>query len=462
MATPVPSWAGLNMSWNQTNDNFTTADEIFPSGYLESIIIPVFYCVVSAIGLTGNTLVIYVVLRYAKLKTVTYMYIMNMACADDLFLMTLPFLAAYYALHNWPFGLVVCKVVLSVDALNQFTSIFCLVVMSFDRYLAVVHPVKSVGYRTPSMARYVNISVWAVALVMTLPVAIFATTNEGKKLPDGVSCNMHWPDKTIGSHAFTTFTFVCGFVVPLSIIVASYLLLTRRLRSLSNKTHSREKERAYRRIERLVYTVVFVFVVCWLPFHVFQIGSLAGLFEYIDDVNVESGIFHLVSALMYVNSCCNPLLYGYLDENIKRCIREATCSPVGSTPLGAPPVDLELRPEPSRSPRLEGRIDGVTTPHRTLTTGLTNYELTRSPRNSPSPSPRLARYILGREQTILLQHGMQHGTPPGLRAFLRPPTPSSLPEKEENGEVVETPPPKKPGKATDLHKSTENVATTAV
>ena len=62
------------------------------------------YFVVCVVGLCGNTLVIYVILRYAKMKTITNIYILNLAIADELFMLGLPFLAMQVALVHWPFG----------------------------------------------------------------------------------------------------------------------------------------------------------------------------------------------------------------------------------------------------------------------------------------------------------------------------------------------------------------------
>lgn len=54
----------------------------------------ILYGIVCLVGLCGNTLVIYVVLRFSKMQTVTNMYILNLAVADEMFLVGLPFLIA--------------------------------------------------------------------------------------------------------------------------------------------------------------------------------------------------------------------------------------------------------------------------------------------------------------------------------------------------------------------------------
>lgn len=79
-----------------------------------SVVITFIYFMVCAVGLCGNTLVIYVILRYAKMKTVTNIYILNLAVADVLCMMSLPFIALQLALVHWPFGEALCRVIMTV------------------------------------------------------------------------------------------------------------------------------------------------------------------------------------------------------------------------------------------------------------------------------------------------------------------------------------------------------------
>ncbi|KAG7254545.1 hypothetical protein CRUP_014642, partial [Coryphaenoides rupestris] len=74
------------------------------------------------------------------MKTATNIYIFNLALADALATSTLPFQSVNYLMGTWPFGDVLCKMVLSIDYYNMFTSIFTLTTMSIDRYIAVCHP----------------------------------------------------------------------------------------------------------------------------------------------------------------------------------------------------------------------------------------------------------------------------------------------------------------------------------
>uniref|UniRef100_A0A3P9MTA6 Somatostatin-like receptor F_48D10.1 n=1 Tax=Poecilia reticulata TaxID=8081 RepID=A0A3P9MTA6_POERE len=181
----------------------------------------IIYFTVFLVGLTGNTLAIYVVLRYAKMKTVTNIYILNLAVADELYIIGLPFLTTQNVLSYWPFGSFLCRVVMTADSMNQFTSIFCLTVMSMDRYLAVVHPIRSTKWRHPRVAKVVSAAVWAVSFIVVLPVVIFSDVQDMFN-----SCNMNWPEpKDVWSTAFIIYTATVGFFGPLLIICLCYLLI---------------------------------------------------------------------------------------------------------------------------------------------------------------------------------------------------------------------------------------------
>lgn len=123
----------------------------------------ILYILVFLIGIFGNSLVIYVVMRYSKMQTVTNMYILNLAIADELFLVCLVFLIITMLYKQWLFGKILCKIYMTITSINQFTSSLLLAVMSFDRYIAVCHPISAPKYRTPFIAKFICLTVWTVS-----------------------------------------------------------------------------------------------------------------------------------------------------------------------------------------------------------------------------------------------------------------------------------------------------------
>ncbi|XP_020505979.1 somatostatin receptor type 2-like [Labrus bergylta] len=282
-----------------------------------SMVITFIYFVVCAVGLWGNTLVIYVILRYAKMKTVTNIYILNLAVADVLCMMSLPFIALQLTLVHWPFGEVLCRVIMTVDSLNQFTSIFCLMVMSIDRYLAVVHPIKSTRWRKPRIAKLINLTVWGVSLLVILPTMIFSCLNE---VP---VCGIVWPEpQDVYYKVFMFYTFLIGFLLPLTVICLCYLLIIVKVKSSGLRVGSTKRKRSERKVTRMVSIVVAVFVLCWLPFYIFNVASVT---SSINPTSAVKSTFDFVVVLGYTNSCANPILYAFLSDNFKKSFQNVLC-----------------------------------------------------------------------------------------------------------------------------------------
>ncbi|XP_075999102.1 somatostatin receptor type 5 [Genypterus blacodes] len=306
--------------FNETLDNCTNSSmlDVSSGPSVEGVLIPLIYIIVCVIGLGGNTLVIHIVLHYSKIESVTNIYILNLAIADELFMLSLPFLAVQNSLQSWPFGPSLCRLVMTVDSINQFTSIFCLTVMSIDRYLAVVHPIHSSKWRRPQVAKVVNGTVWAVSFLVVMPVVVFANIQK-----TGGTCNIAWPEPAnIWRAAFIIYTSTVGFFFPLLIICLCYLLIVFKIRSSGKKVHatSTKRRKSERKVTRMVVIVVAVFVFCWLPFYGLNIINLL-----VPLPTKYQGIYYFVVVLGYANSCANPIVYGFLSDNFKRGFRKALC-----------------------------------------------------------------------------------------------------------------------------------------
>ncbi|GAB0193563.1 carboxypeptidase B [Grus japonensis] len=74
--------------------------------------------------------------------------------------------------YQWPFGNCLCKLASAGISFNLYASVFLLTCLSIDRYLAIVHPVKSRIRRTMFVARITCIAIWLLAGVASLPVII--------------------------------------------------------------------------------------------------------------------------------------------------------------------------------------------------------------------------------------------------------------------------------------------------
>ncbi|KAL7880004.1 hypothetical protein SRHO_G00022580 [Serrasalmus rhombeus] len=189
--------------------------------------------------------------------------------------------------------------------------------MSVDRYVAVCHPVKALDFRTPLMAKCINVGIWVLSSAAGVPAMVLGA-HRPIMAPQNVRCSFLTHMNT-GTPLMKICVFVFAFIVPVLIISVCYSLMLLRLRSVRLLSGSREKDRNLRRITRLVLVVVAAFIICWTPIHIF---ILLKAIVAIPETTTVMAAYFLCVALGYTNSSLNPILYAFLDENFKRCFKD--------------------------------------------------------------------------------------------------------------------------------------------
>ncbi|CAL1538289.1 unnamed protein product, partial [Lymnaea stagnalis] len=313
METTVGAVANLT---NSTSD-MPTYLKVLPYAVI------VCYLLICALGLIGNGLVIYVVLMFAKMKTVTNMYILNLALSDVLFLTMLPILATTSIVQHWIFGFAMCKIYFVVYSINLFGGAFNLCLMSADRYMAVCHPIRSLRYRTPRIALFLCLCIWSLAFLVMMPTILYSKTMDHRIFKGKYSCNIKWPEnQAISSDkAFIWYSFILGFSIPVSLISVFYVLVILRLRHVGPAKKSKEKRKSHRRVTRLVLTVIAIYIVCWLPYWVFQVVLVFQNYKISSPSKVL--LFNFFTILSYANSMLNPFLYAFLSDNFRKSFLKA-------------------------------------------------------------------------------------------------------------------------------------------
>ncbi|XP_070580926.1 somatostatin receptor type 5-like [Ptychodera flava] len=287
------------------------------------IVIPIVFGSNCLMGIVGNILVIYVILKNSKMKTVANVYILSLAIADLFFMFTMPFIAFQQAVHHWPFGHAWCKVITAVDGLNQTTGIYCLTSMAVDRYLAIVHPIRSIKIRTMRIAACVNISCWVLSAITVMPLWLYTRTYI---LPGtGITvCTLTWPYENF-QKLFYTYMFMFGLVLPLFIITVCYMLMIKRLYTGVAPLGETNTKKPTKKVARMVLTVIFVFVICWTPFYGVQLYTLTTPDDWVPSKGFVI-TFYFTVCLSYLNSSINPIIYSFMSDNFRKCFAKVvTC-----------------------------------------------------------------------------------------------------------------------------------------
>ncbi|KAH3789593.1 hypothetical protein DPMN_167778 [Dreissena polymorpha] len=117
----------------------------------------------------GNSLVIVSVITTRKLRTVTNIFIVSLACADLLLgFAVLPF-SISLEVDEWLWGQIWCSMWLAIDVWLCTASILNLCAISFDRYIAVTHPIRYPTIMSPVRGRWLVACVWILSFIICLP-----------------------------------------------------------------------------------------------------------------------------------------------------------------------------------------------------------------------------------------------------------------------------------------------------
>ncbi|XP_043918372.1 neuropeptide Y receptor type 2 isoform X2 [Protopterus annectens] len=280
------------------------------------IVLIVAYCTIILLGVIGNSLVIYVVIKFKTLRTVTNFFIANLALADLLVnTLCLPFTLVYTLMDQWKFGMPLCYLVPYAQGLAVHVSTVTLTVIALDRHRCIVYHLES---RISNTGSLIIIGVtWGISAILASPLAMFREYSLVEFSHDYKIqvCSEKWPN----GHASTIYSIsmlLMQYILPLTVISYAYIRIWTKLRNhVSPGGDSDHRHNRRRKTTKMLVAVVTVFALCWLPFHAFQLAS------DIDSEVLNLKEYKLIYTVFHVAAMCstfaNPLLYGWMNGNYR-------------------------------------------------------------------------------------------------------------------------------------------------
>ncbi|XP_006890639.1 PREDICTED: c-C chemokine receptor type 8 [Elephantulus edwardii] len=279
-----------------------------------NLLLAVFYCLLFVSSFLGNSLVILVLITCKKLRSITDVYLLNLALSDLLFVFSFPFLT-HYRLDQWIFGSVMCKVVSGFYYIGFFSSMFFITLMSVDRYLAIVHAVYAMNVRTATVGTVLSFAVWLTAVVATSPLLVFyqVTSEDGF-----LQCYLSYNQQTLKWKIFTYFEInILGLLIPFTILIFCYVSILHQLRRCQNQN----KTKAI----RLVLIVVIASLLFWVPFNVVLFLTTLHNMHVLDGCVMNQRLIyatHVTETISFIHCCVNPIIYAFLGEKFKNYLSE--------------------------------------------------------------------------------------------------------------------------------------------
>ncbi|XP_060611944.2 B2 bradykinin receptor [Anolis sagrei] len=302
---------------------------------------PVFLWILAVVGIAENLFVLSVLCFHKSRCTVAEIYLANLAAADLLLLCGLPFWAINITNHfEWPFGLPLCKAINTILYMNVYSSIYFLVMVSIDRYLALVKTM-SLGRMRRAWCAKLNCSIiWVSALFLSSPALIFRTI---KYVPqyNVTACMLVYPSTDEWVMITNTLLNTVGFLMPLCIIAYCTVRIIQALQK--NDFPKIKAIQTEKKATVLILSVLFLFIICWIPFQITtfletlqQIKVFSGC-DYEQAIDVATQIATYCS---FSNSCLNPIVYVIVGKHFRKKSKELYCGTYHRRPSAAPSVQL--------------------------------------------------------------------------------------------------------------------------
>ena len=329
--------AGVNMSFNcrMIVSEFKASDHWFnPS--TEAMLVT-FYCIVIVLGILGNAIVCYIVLRFKHLQKPRNILIFNLsACGIMMCVLCMPFSLLKLTLKNWHLGDFMCRLGPTVQTIDVFVSTFSIVAIAVDRYSAIV--CASQEATNKKLVYYSITLMWLVSILLCVPMLSFHEVHDvysevypaQKDIRLYKICMEVWPTD-VYKKIYTTCVLLVQYIAPLSVISILHCKICQFLRFRINNNPKTETEfaRVMRDIKRqkknmlLLTAIAVTFAISWLPLTI--LNTLAD-YDYTLFMNRSFNLAYAYCLLAAMCSAClNPLIYGWFNSNFRSAFIHVLC-----------------------------------------------------------------------------------------------------------------------------------------
>lgn len=329
------------------------------------------HSIIFFLSVVGNGLVILTLARHRRMRTVTNVFLLNLAISDLLVsVVCMPFTIIPVLMQNFIFGQEICIVVRYLQGATVAASAFTLVAISLERYFAICSPLQARKWQVLSHSYKVIALIWVAALGMNAPLAAFHVV---QGLPNGVQqCFDVWPSE-LSKKAWYTFQLIAvDLVAPLLIMCVAYFMIATTLWNdfgsvafeisegttvsrkesdsadsdksddadkLSSKQHLKKdsattqieqhsaalrshacitnSQRSKKKVIKMLFVIVVEFFICWSPLYTVTIWYIIDLDGARETIAAPQVVLAALRLLAYTSSCCNPITYCFMSKKFR-------------------------------------------------------------------------------------------------------------------------------------------------
>ncbi|CAH1801402.1 unnamed protein product, partial [Owenia fusiformis] len=247
----------------------------------EAVIIGLILAIIAIMTIFGNILVIGATIISQGLKTKTRYFIVSLATADILVaVLVMPF-GIYQQVNNlfWDFGDSVCKLSTCFDIMFSSASIYNLLCIAIDRYMAICMP-----FHYHNLTKKIILGLLIGCWTMPIPYSFLAIFMEWNLIGiEEIYSMMTSQGNTcifLENIPYALIASTISFFLPMIALIGIYTKIfyiaikqSNQIAALNAQVNPKEQKnmKHEKRAAKSLAIIVGVFLICWLPFFTFNI-----------------------------------------------------------------------------------------------------------------------------------------------------------------------------------------------
>ncbi|XP_048357194.1 P2Y purinoceptor 1-like [Sphaerodactylus townsendi] len=282
------------------------------------------------IGFLGNTLTLLYYTYTTKSWTTSTVFLFNLALCDFTWVLLIPF-SVYYHLHKQQiyFNLIFCQFKKIFFDINIYGSIYFLTLISFDRYIGAVHPIRSLKWWDKNKAVFCTIAIWIFIFIESIPdfcylLVVHKQRDAATKL-ENAGEPVYFGEPLYFVVPFTISRVLFGFLIPVIIIFICYALT---LRSLWQMKRCQQRRPRNVKPLMLVSAAMIVFAVAFIPYHVMMMAVLIYRLNYqlnSDNISLIVTVYEFTEIICGISSCLDPVIFMFASKKFQQKFKTIKC-----------------------------------------------------------------------------------------------------------------------------------------
>ncbi|XP_022055035.1 adenosine receptor A2b [Acanthochromis polyacanthus] len=298
--------------------------------------------VIAVLSISGNILVCWAVAINTTLKNATNYFLVSLAVADILVgCLAIPFaITISIGIHLDFYG---CLFLACFVLVLTQSSIFSLLAIAIDRYLAVKIPLRYKELMTGKTAREIIAILWILSFVIGL-IPFFGWNLKHERCENGSSdahnttnsrgrdllqsCKLKcFFESVVDMHYMVYFNFFVCVLLPLLIMLGIYVKIftvaRKQLRQIELKCVGNGDSQNHGLLQKEIRAakslsiIVGLFAVCWLPVHILNCLTL-----FYEELKKPDVVMYVAIILSHANSAVNPIIYAYRIQDFRNTFRK--------------------------------------------------------------------------------------------------------------------------------------------